>query len=269
MAFGFIVTASLLLREITKFFRMVAYTKPRLRQDIRRYPSLLFIGFFMGMGMFQHQISQWIMNGEWVAGTFRVAPTYDVAVYYAVLSIMPTLIWFVVSVETAFYPKFRMYYDAILGHGTIADIDRGRKEIEQVLFSELAKLMGFQFAFSILFLALGIKFLPFIGFTAHQIDTFNILIMAFYVYVMISIVLLLLLYFDDRVGALWVSASFFVLNIVAALIFSDNGYQGLPLFVASFPTLLVALGRLIYRIRQLHYVTFSAQPLIVRRSEEA
>lgn len=270
MALGFIVTACMLLWQIERFFRTPTQSPSMgFLRDLRRYPSLLAIGLFTGLGMFEHQIAQWLMNGEWAGGThtFRVSPMYDVSVYYAILSILPTLVWFVVSVETTFYPKFRMYYDYILGHGTISDIDRSRKEMEQTLISELAKLMGIQLAFSIFSIACGVQFLPYIGFTAQQVDTFNILVMAFYAYVMVSILLLLLLYFDDRRGALTISAAFLALNIICSLLFRAEEFQGLSLFAASFPVLIAALWRLLYRIRTLHYVTFSAQPLVVRNQE--
>lgn len=269
MAFGFFLTACLLLWQIERFFRTPEQSSTAgFMRDLRRYPSLLAIGLFTGLGMFEHQIAQWIMNGEWVGGVyaFRVSPMYDVSVYYAILSILPTLIWFVVSVETTFYPKFRLYYDYILGQGTISDIDRSRKDMEQVLVTELAKLMGIQLAFSIFAVACGVQFLPYIGFTAQQVDTFNILVMAFYAYVMISVVLLLL-YFDDRRGALAVSAVFLSLNIIFSFLLWEEQYQGLSLFAASFPALIAALWRLMHRIRTLHYVTFSAQPLFVRDQE--
>ncbi|GIO12905.1 hypothetical protein J19TS2_24600 [Cohnella xylanilytica] len=267
MAAGFTVTAGLLLVQIERFFRLTEDTSRvyEFLRDLRRHPSLLGTGLFTGLCMFEHQIAQWIANGQWIGGSFRVSPLYDVAVYFAVLSVLPTLIWFVVSVETTFYPKYRQYYDLVLTNGTIGEIDKARRELEKVLFSELAKLMGMQLAFSIFAVAAGIKFLPYIGFTSLQIDTYNILVMSFYVYVMTSIILLLLLYFDDRRGALAVSAVFLVLNLVSSVLLSADKYQGLSLFAGSFPSLLAALGRLLYRTKRLHYITFSAQPLVVRQ----
>ncbi|UFJ41050.1 exopolysaccharide Pel transporter PelG [Brevibacillus humidisoli] len=266
MAAGFFLIAATLLRAIERFFRTPeSPALPPLRQDLQRYPSLLGIGLFTGLCMFWHQFAQWIFHGTWLADAFLVKPEYDVAVFYAVLSVLPTLVWFVVSVETSFYPKFRQYYDAILGKGTILDIDRARQEMHKVLIGELGKLMGIQLVFSLISVACGIRFLPYIGFTAQQVDTFNILVMAFYVYVMTSVVLLLLLYFDDRLGALSLSALFFAANLAASWLLRDEQYQGLPLFVASFPVLAVTLGRLVYRLRRLHYATFSAQPLHNRK----
>ncbi|CAJ1003841.1 MULTISPECIES: exopolysaccharide Pel transporter PelG [Bacillales] len=268
LAGGFFVTASVLLWEIERFFRTPKPLYPNgLVSYLRQYPSLLAIGLFTAFSMYAHQFAQWVFHGEWLEGTFLLAPEYDVAVYYAVLSVLPTLVWFVVSVETAFYPKYRQYYDAILGQGSIIEIDRARREMEQVLIGEMAKLMGIQLVFSLVAVACGILYLPYIGFTAQQVDTFNILVMSFYTYIMTSVSLLLLLYFDDRKGALALSAIFLAANIAAAWALRDIEYQGLSLFAASFPVLIATLSRLIYRLRRLHYATFSAQPLASREQD--
>ncbi len=262
MAGGFFVTACLLLSEIERFFRteQPAFSFS-FRKDARRYQSLLFIGLFTGLSMYEHQFAQWMWNGMWLEDTFRISPEYDVAVFYAVLSVLPSLIWFVISVETAFYPKFRQYYDFVIEGGTILDIDVARKEMEKVLIGEMAMLMGIQLVFSLIAIAAGIQFLPLIGFTSQMVDTFNILVMAFLVYVMTSIVLLLLLYFDDRKGAFALSALLLAANLVCSWLLRDVQYQGLSLFAASILTLVAALSRLVYRMRSLHYATFSAQPL--------
>lgn len=263
LAVGFLLTAAVLLWEIERFFRTShSDASFELGKEFRRYPSLKLIGLCTAITMFEHQFAQWVFNGVWLKDAFRLSPEYDVATYYAVLSVLPTLVWFAVSVETAFYPKFRQYYDLILGKGTIHDIDRARNEMEKVLFGELARMMGIQFAFSLVSVACGIRFLPYIGFTAQMIDTFNILVMAFYVYIMTSIMLLLLLYFDDRKGASVLAVIFLACNITASIILRDEQYQGLSLFAASFPVLIMTIARLVYRMRQLHYATFSAQPLM-------
>ncbi|MBO8164772.1 MAG: exopolysaccharide Pel transporter PelG [Brevibacillus sp.] len=270
MAFGFFLVAANLLREIGRFFGMPGMTVlSTVQDDLKRYPSLLAIGLFSGLCMFGHQFAQWIFNGIWLADAFLVTPEYDAVVFYAVLSVLPTLVQFVVSVETSFYPKYRRYYDAILGQGTIVEIDLAREELQKVLLGELARLMGIQLVFSLIAVACGIGFLPYIGFTSQQIDVFNILVMAYYVYVMTSVILLLLLYFDDRMGTLLLSALLFAANLLASWFLQAERFQGLSLFVASFPVLVIGLTRLYMRLRQLNYATFSAQPLSPRKKHSA
>lgn len=265
LAIGFFITTAGLLWEIERFFRMPGMKKSlQFVKELRRYSSLAIIGLCTGLAMYEHQFAQWFYHGVWLEESFRLKPEYDVAVYFAVISVIPTLVWFVVSVETAFYPKFRQYYDAILGQGTINDIDRARREMEQVLLGEMSRLMGIQLVFSIVAVALGIRFLPYIGFTAQQVDTFNILVMSFYVYIMFTVVLLLILYFDDRKGALILATAFLAANVVFSVVLRSEEFQGLSLFIASFPALIAAIARLVYRLRHLHYATFSAQPLFDR-----
>lgn len=268
---GFAVTAALLFAQIERFYRMDG-NKDKGKQKIsnfaffayiRKYPSLLAIGALTVLGLYSHQFIQWMgPSGRLVGNSFWLAPEYDIAVYYAFISAIPSLIMFVVSLETVFYEKFRAYYDAILTRGSIAEINSAKRGIHQVVTQQLTMIMGVQLFFSIVAIALGIRFLPYIGFTSAQIDVFNILVMGFYSYIIFSIVTLILLYFDDRKGVVSLAAIFLALNVVftAISVFMDE--QGFSFFAASFITLLLAIGRLILLLRRLNYYTFSAQPLV-------
>ncbi|MHA0856867.1 exopolysaccharide Pel transporter PelG [Paenibacillus sp. CMAA1364] len=262
---GFFVTAGMLMIQIEQFFK----TDKQLPSFsffayIRKYPSLIAIGTLTAIGLYSHQFVQWFgPKGRTVGGAFLMAPEYDIAVYYAFISAIPTLIMFVVSLETIFYPKFRSYYNAILNQGSITDIKRAMHGMYQILMQQLSMIMGVQLIFSIIAIALGIRFLPFIGFTSTQVDIFNILVLGFFAYIIFSIVTLVLLYFDDRKGAVWLAVVFLVLNTGLTLISVAIGEQGFSFFSASFLTLLLALGRLIYLLRNLSYFTFSSQPLVV------
>lgn len=266
---GFLLTASALLVQIEKFFRT-----PRLRSDyaflayLTKYPSLIAVGGLTALGLYSHQFVQWFgSEGILVAGTFLMAPKYDLAVYYAFLSVIPSLVLFVVSLETNLYPKTRQYYDLILHGGSIGDIRRARQQMFQVLAQQLSLLMGIQLVFSIVSVAFGIRFLPRIGFTAAQVDLFNILVMGFYAYIIYTIVWLVLLYFDDRKGVVWLAVLFLGANTGFTLVSLAFDEQGFSFFLASFATLIAAFWRLIHLLNHIDYYTFSAQPVIHREKK--
>lgn len=263
---GFAVTAGMLLVQIERFFR-TEKTLPSFAffAYIRKYPSLIAIGALNAIGLYSHQFIQWFGSaGQVVGGYFRMAPEYDIAVFYGFISALPTLILFVVLLETAFYPQFKAYYSAILRRGAISEIDGAKRSIYQVVGQQLSIIMGVQLFFSIMAIAMGIRFLPLIGFTSDQIDVYNILVMGFYSYIIFNIISLILLYFDDRKGVLLLSSAFLVLNTLFTIISVVMGEQGFSFFIAAFITLLLSLARLIYLLRNLNYYTFSAQPLIAK-----
>ncbi|WP_239617865.1 exopolysaccharide Pel transporter PelG [Cohnella mopanensis] len=263
---GFALAAGLLFYQIERFFKT---SKPvsdfAFFAYIRKYPSLIAIGALSAIGLYSHQFIQWFgYKGRWVGGTFLMAPEYDIAVFYAFISAIPTLIIFIVSLETVFYSKFRNYYNAVLNRGSIIEINRAKRDIYQALLQQLTMTMGVQLFFSIVAIALGIRFLPYIGFTSAQIDIFNILVLGFFSYILYSVLTLVLLYFDDRKGVFALAGAFFLLNIVCTLVFLLFEDQGFSFFVASFVTLLLTLWRLVHVLRNLNYYTFSAQPLVVK-----
>ncbi|MFC5469427.1 exopolysaccharide Pel transporter PelG [Cohnella suwonensis] len=261
---GFFLVIVLTTRHFEQFFR---YKDSRLYflffSYIRKYPSLLLIGTFFYAGVYIHSFVYWFgSKGMAVAGAYRISPFFDLPVFYAYLTVVPTLVTFVVSVETAFYAKFRDYYTRILNGGTYQDISRARKEMQRVLMQEVGFIMEVQLLFTIVSLALGIKLLPLIGFTMEQLDTFRILVLGYFLFIVAFVVMLLLLYYDDRKGVLTLSAAMVVLNTAFSWWTMDKDYDGFGLFMASFIILMVSLGRLLFYVRSIDYYTFCSQPMI-------
>ncbi len=228
---------------------------------VPRYPSLLFIGTFFYAGVYVHSFVYWIADGTVVAGGFRISPFYDLPVFYAYLTVVPTLVTFVVSLETRFYEKYRAYYVSILNGGTLQDIARARTEMQRTLIQEISFIMEVQLLFTVVSMALGIKFLPTIGFTMKQLDTFNLLVLGYFLFIMAFVVMLVMMYYDDRKGALWMSGSFVVLNAGLSYWTMSIGFDGLGMFIASFLILVAALIRMMTYARNIDYYTFCSQPI--------
>ncbi len=231
-----------------------------------KFPALFFIGTFLYSGVYIHSFVYWFgQHGARVAEKYAISPFYDLPVFYAYLTVVPTLVTFVVSVETSFYEKFRDYYDRILNSGTFADIERAKKEMQRTLVSEISFIMEVQLLFTVICIAVGIKVLPAIGFTMSQLETFNILVLGYYLFIISFIVLLILLYFDDRKGVLIISGLFVLLNVALSYWAMLRGFDGLGMFTASFIFLVVALSRLVFYVRNIDYYTFCSQPITVKK----
>jgi len=236
------------------FFEFVHYFK--------KYSSLFFAGCFIYSGVYLHNFIYWLSpRGTEVADRFLIMPFYDLPVYFAFMSVMPTLVTFVVSVETSFYEKFRMYYMNILNGGTIQDIAVAKKDMQKTLMKEISFLMEIQLLFTVLAIALGVKFLPQIGFTAPHLDLFIILTLAYYLFITMFVLTHVLMYFDDRKGVLLIGISFVLLNIGFTYWMMEIEKDGLGMFIASFIALLLVFARLLYVLRNIDYYTFCAQPI--------
>jgi len=244
-------------RQYRNLFEFLAY--------FRKYPTLFFIGTFFYSGIYIHSFVYWLSDkGYVVRDAFRVSPFYDLPVFYAFISVIPTLVTFVVAVETSFYEKFRLYYKNVLEGGTYQEIKRARMELQQVLRREISFLMEIQLVFTIISIGAGMILLPRIGFTMEQTDAFGILALGYFLFIIMFILLHILLYFDDRKGVFAISSSFVGLNVALTYVTLKLDSDGLGMFVASLLALIAAIARLIYVVRNIDYYTFCQQPIHTR-----
>lgn len=232
---------------------------------MKKYASLFFAGCFVYSGIYLHNFVYWLsLSGREVADQFRIMPFYDLPVFYAFLTVLPTFVTFVVSVETAFYEKFRIYYLNILNGGTILDIKAAKQQMQKTLMKQVSFLVEVQLLFTILSIALGIKFLPKIGFSMAQLDLFIILVLAYFLFIIFFVLTHVLMYFDDRKGVLGISLMFAMLNIGFTYWMMKVGFDGLGIFIASAIAVGLVFARLLYVLRNIDYYTFCAQPITLK-----
>lgn len=231
---------------------------------IRKYPSIFFSGLFVYSGVYIHNFVYWIFSDRHfiVAGRFVLMPFYDVPVFYAYISVLSSLVLFVVMVETKFYERFLNYYQNVVNGGTYESMSKAKKKLREVLMQQLTFLVEVQVLFTVLSIALGILYLPKIGFTMEQLDLFLILCLGYVFFIILFVILHLLMYFDDRKGVLFISGSFILVNVLLTFGTMKINFDGAGMFFASFFVLFIAIYRLLYIIKNLDYYTFCSQPAI-------
>lgn len=272
MNIGFLVIISLLQSYLRSFFKTKSGMGPRkyfyFLTYFDRYYSLFFMSFFYTLGLYIHNFLFWGSSlGVTISSTYIYAPTYDVPSFYAFLSVMPSMVVFVVSLETSFYEKYRTYYSLITGKGTFADIENARKSMSWVLWSEIRNVMELQIFFSLVFIVAGFYFLPAIGISSLSFDIFLLLVIGAYCNIILLVIILALLYFEDRRGAMFISAVFLVSNslFTTGTIYIGERAYGFGFFIAAFLSLVTALIELRIYLRNIHYHTFSGQPIIQKK----
>jgi len=239
-----------------KYFEFLTYFK--------KIPLLFINGCLVYSGIYLHNFVYWFTEGGQVIGeAYRVNMFYDVPVFFAFITVLPTLVMFVVVLETSFFEKYKMFYLQILNGGTIKSIQQSKNEMNKTLMKEIGFLMEIQLVFTVLSLGIGILLFPRIGFTMEQLDLFIILALAYYLYIIYFSLVHILMYFDDQKGILLTSVVFFVLNIVFTFIMKDIGLDGLGMFIAAFIAVVVIFLRLVYVLKNINYFTFCAQPIYV------
>lgn len=233
-------------------------------RTLKTYPEAMITGVFLYSGVYIHNIVYWLFtdNNTKVSDQFLLMPLYDVSVFYAYLSVLPSLIFFVVIIETDFYEKFLNYYKNILEGGTYESIQQAKQRMQKVIVHKTGFLAEIQLLFTTLSIALGILFLPKIGFSMEQLDIFIVLCIAYFFFIMMFLLLHILMYFDDRKGILAISATFVVLNAILTYITMELNMHGMGMFMASFIGLCLTFFRLLYIAENIDYFTFCPQPLM-------
>jgi polysaccharide biosynthesis protein PelG len=242
-----------------RYFDFLAY--------FERYPSLFFIGLLYTLGLYGHSFIVWGSNLNVLVGnTFVIAPFYDVPVYYAYLTTLPAMIMFVVSMETTFHKEYKNFYSMILGSSPLYEIKLGQSKMLKALSRELLLMMEVQLFFTLMAVALGTRLLPF---TVEQIDVFNIMVIGNYFFIIMFIIVQILLYFDDRKGALIVISTYCLSILFLTFVTTLFGKYGISVFLAGALGLGVAFIRLNHYCKHLGYYTYCSQPLVNKKAKLA
>lgn len=230
------------------------------------YKILVVIGCFMALGLYAHNFVYWFssfQNTVWPWGVF--CTKYDVPAFYATLTVTPMLVMFVVSVETKVYRRYREYFDAILHGGTLQNIIQARRNMENVIFRELSHMVTMQLFVSVICATFLANLLKGMGLDGEQTSIFRTLCFGYCLYGLAKCQVILMLYFEDRKGALAGSGLFLLASSILSMVNLrfDTTLWGIGFLVGAFITALYGSMRLRYFLSRLEYKVFLSQPMFL------
>lgn len=233
---------------------------------IEHHPLLFFLGMLIPVGLYGHLFIMWFSPLQvTVMGWFRGAPTYDVSALVAILSTLITSISFVISVEVRFYPEYRRYFSLLNDGGTITDIAYQEKKMLRVLHDELEALLVKQVIATIFFITIGTVILDnmALGFTGDMLGIFRILCIGYALYAIGNSTMLILLYFEDHLGAFCGAVVLAVSTNVCTFISKgwESSYYGMGFLLGAGLFCLFVYWRLNWYTKNLIYHVIAQQPL--------
>ncbi|HIZ47504.1 MAG TPA: exopolysaccharide Pel transporter PelG [Candidatus Gemmiger excrementavium] len=234
---------------------------------LERYRVLVATGLCLALGLYTHNFVFW-------ASAYRdkIYPTgvfctrYDVPCFFATLTILPMLVQFVVGLETRFEVKNRAYFDAVLYGGRLEEIRAAKQELCTVLYTELAHMMEVQLIVTVAAVTFVGNFLQTVGLDERMAGTYRLLCCGYCLYGFVKCGTVILLYFDDRRGALRASALFLGLSTALSLatLPLDSGWWGIGFLLAGAATALYLMLRIRRYLNELEYHVFCEQPLFAQ-----
>lgn len=218
----------------------------------RRYPKLAIAGFAYTLGIYCPTLIYWFFSdmAEQVS-IFLTTPSYDISQFLAIVVNMPSLVIFVVKVETSFYEKYTLYVSA-LNKGTYDLIQKERGIMARELRFQLFFVYEIQLIITVILVCLVSVFFPYLNASTHMLHLFVILSLGIYTVFCMYFTIIVFYYFSDYGGACISALVFLIVTAlgaaVAALI---NDFYPLPLLVGGLCGWIVSFLLLRRRMEKL------------------
>lgn len=113
-AIGQLFTVIVLYLMTLRRYKPAALSLAGLIAGIRRHPWLFLAGLTYAWATWAEKIVYWTVFGTAVQGTWmRVFDAYDIPIFFAILTLVPGLVFFTIETETSFYPRLREFLRAV------------------------------------------------------------------------------------------------------------------------------------------------------------
>lgn len=220
------------------YFRFLTYFK--------KHPYLFLSGFFYIVTLYIPNMLYWAYSDIAIqVSIFRVAPSYDMALFLAILVNLSTPVIFVVKVETKFFEKYQKYVGSLI-NGTYGIIEKYRKIMLKTMDIELFYIYEVQLIITIILTCAGILLLPMLGFGGMILNYFLLLSIGVYCTYLMYFTVVFLYYFDDQFGSFITTLTFFITTVAASIAALQLGvsYYPVALFVGGIVSWIVGFFRL-------------------------
>lgn len=182
-----------------------------------RYPKLTIAGFAYTLGLYTPTLIYWFFSdmGERVS-IFTTTPAFDIAMFMAVIITMPSLVIFVVKVETSFYEKYTLYVSA-LNNGTYELIQKEREVMMRELRHQLFFVYEIQLIITVVLVCITTVFFPYLNVSMQTLQFFVILSLGVYVSFCMYFTIIVFYYFSDYGGACISTLVFLAITTASAV----------------------------------------------------
>ena len=199
------------------------------------------------------------------------APHYDSALFIARLTMLPGLIYHLVSIDTSWFSAIRRFLSAIAGHGTLRKIEEQAGHLLELTNSSMVRLIVVQGAATLVLLFLAPVYLPASGLAYVQMSTLRFGILGAFFHVLFFVASTLVLNCGRERAFMRLQLLFLVLNVsaTALTLALPTAYLGMGYLAAATLGAIAALFALNNALKRLTQETFedalsdSRQPVFV------
>jgi uncharacterized membrane protein len=256
----FLLLTFLLAREFAPFkklnFKFLTY--------LGKFPLLLLTGLFYNMAIWIDKFIIWSgPEGDPLGHWLYFAQVYDVPVFLAYLTMIPTIAYFVLEVETSFLVKYNTYYHAIINKHNLSTIGLLKDDIMFNLKTGMWSMIKVQGFVAILAFLAAPLIGDLAGLTSTQVGIMRVAVFGVFFHILFQVISIIMLYFEFRKEAVLVTLLFLLANSGGAFLSLHLGLwsYGYGYLAAAFLCFFIALGVFNLKIRNLNYYTFMQQSI--------
>ena len=256
---GFCLGQLFILSYLT-FMIIKAYRPEKLWVELKpllayfgRFQYLFLSGFFYSAGIWIDKISLWIIVGTPVLGTYlKLFETYDVTVYFANLTIIPGLVYFMIFSESDFYSVLKKFLLTI-EKSILTKIKEEKYRLIRTMNKSLYEQSYFQGVLSMGLIILAPVINSVFLNNSSDVLTLRIVLTAGFFHIFFLTVLTFLFYIEMYKQAFISTLTFFTVNMGVTIILAVIGIPvyGIGYLAASITASLLASAFLRYGIRTL------------------
>ncbi|MDJ0840042.1 MAG: exopolysaccharide Pel transporter PelG [Acidobacteriota bacterium] len=185
-------------------------------------------------------------------------PDYDSAMFFALLTVIPTLAGFLMHLETGFKEKYLRFYRVVRGHAHYDTIQENLQEVISSLKEGSRTILLLQGTVTLAALIIAPKVFGVFNLNPTQVSMFRFGALGAAFHAMTAVMLIVLHFFDYRRIALYLACTFLVLNTGFSIISMKMGfaYYGAGYFVSALLTCAITVGAVLRCIDQALYQIF-------------
>ncbi len=243
-----LVMLLLLIRRYIKPGNIFREIKP-LASYFRKYKFLLGAGVFYSAGIWIDKIVLWFYTGSSVEGTYLVLfEHYDMTVYFANLTLIPGLVYFMVFSETNFYVRLRRFLMKISTR-TFTEIQEGKYRLLISMQSSIREQSLFQGVLTVgLMILAGSINTNLLG-GLSSLLTLRLVLSGVFFHLLFLTLLTFLFYLEQYKEAFITQVCFFSINFGGTLYFAGlsipvygAGYLAAGVFTSILSVLFLSRG---------------------------
>jgi uncharacterized membrane protein len=261
---GELLCLSLLLGSIYREFPSARAVSWSYLSYFRPYWNLLAIGLLYTLGAWIDNLLFWMSSqGEIIHGFYHLFPPYDTIKFIVSLSTIPAAAVFMIRLETNFYRHYHDFFRSIREKGTLVDLERARKGMIAAVRAGAWTILKIQGIIALFFCIIARDLALFLGLAPRWVPLLRVQALAGLGQFMLFIMILFLLYLDQRRAVLLVVALSTLSNAGLTLASFSLGepFYGVGYLASGWVGAILCWFLLNAHLKHLEYQTFMSQPL--------